>query len=525
MRHVIPVSAFAISLGILSACSVTPTPVDQASIEERVGADWQTAFGAQQPISGPISLNEAIARAIAYNMDNRLKLMEAVVANRSLKLSRWDMLPEIAADAGYFHRNKQHFASSEDVNGNQSLAQSTSLDKTYRTAGLDLYWNVLDFGINYLAAKQSADGVMIAVERQRKLMQNVIMDVEYAYWMAQAAQRAEAQLPTLIEQTRRALSSSRQSAERGLRKAEASLSYRRELLEQLQQLVELQSHMYESRRELASLMGLPPGTDYRVANTRHSAAIRSPFASMDLQQLEQYGLRNRPELLEEDYRRRMAVDELRKSCLQLLPGLELHTGYRYDSNSYLLYNDWGESSLRLTWNLLHSVIAGRDEVGYARDNIALGDVRRAALTVAVLTQIDLAKSHLSRAQLNYQYAQEIADIDGQMAKQTRARWKSNQGSELESIKAATQDLVSSVRRDVSYADWRNASGKLGNSVGFSPEYYIDYRQPLELIEQQVADLRSSQASMELLPEGGYSPVGVKQRESVISDDPQAARHW
>jgi len=242
-------------------------------------------------------------------------------------------------------------------------------------------------------------------------------------------------------------------------------------------------------------------------------------------QLEQYGLRNRPELLEEDYRRRMAVTELRKACLQLLPGLELHTGYRYDSNSYLLYNDWGESSLRLTWNLLHTVVAGRDEVGYARDNIELGDVRRAALTVAVLTQIDLAKSHLSRAQLNYQYALEIADIDDQMAQQARARWQSSQGTELESIKAATQELVSGVRRDVTYADWRNANGKLGNAVGFSPEYYIDYRQPLELIEQQVAELRSSQSSMELLPEGGYSPAGVEARENAIREDPQAARHW
>lgn len=525
MRYLPTVAAFAATLALLSACTVTPEAVDRASIEERVNADMATAFGNQQPVSGPVTLNEAIARAIAYNMDNRLKLMEAAVANRELKLSRWEMLPEIAADAGYWHRNKQHFASSEDVDGNESLVQSTSLDKTYSTAGLDLYWNVLDFGINYLSAKQAADGVMIAVERQRKMMHNVIMDVEYAYWMAQAAQRAETRLPTLIKRTREALARSRVSAERGLRKTEASLAYRRELLQTLQQLIELEGNMHDARRELASLMGLPPGTEYRVAGSESGDSIGNPFANMDIVALEQYGLRNRPELIEEDYRRRMAADELRKACLELLPGLELQTGYRYDDNSFLLYNDWGESSLRLTWNLLHTVVAGRDTVDYARDNIKLGDVRRAALTVAVLTQIDLAHSHLRRAQLNYQYALELADIDQQMAQQARARWQASQGTELESIRAATRNLLSGVRRDVTYADWRNANGKLGNAVGFSPEYYIDYRQPLDLIQQQVADMRAAGASRELLPTGGYSPVGVEARQSRIADDSQASVRW
>lgn len=522
MRYFPTVSAFVLAVATLSACSISPEAVDQASIEERVGMDWQMAFAKQQPVTGPITLNEAIARAIAYNMDNRLKLMEAAVANRELKLSRWEMLPEIAADAGYWHRNKQHFASSTDVDGNESLVQSTSQDKTYSTAGLDLYWNVLDFGINYLSAKQSANGVMIAVERQRKLMHNVVMDVEYAFWMAQAAQRAEALLPNLIEQTRTALDRSRESAERGLRKPEASLAYRRELLEQMQQLVELEGNMHDAKRELASLMGLPPNTHYQVAGNERGDSIGSPFANMDTMELEQYGLRNRPELLEEDYRRRIAADELRKACLELLPGLELHTGYRYNDDNHLLYNDWGESSLRLTWNLLHTVVAGRDMVGYARDNIQLGDVRRAALTVAVLTQIDLAHSHLRRAQLNYQYAHELADIDQQMAMQASARWRASQSSELESIRAKARYLLSSVRRDVSYADWRNANGRLGNAVGFSPEFYIDYRQPLKVIEQQVADMRTASASRELLPTGGYSPVGVQAREAQIAEDPQAA---
>ncbi|WGL18448.1 TolC family protein [Microbulbifer bruguierae] len=519
-----PLAAFSLTVATIAACSVTPEAIDEASVDQRASTDWMTVFGNQQPVTGPIDLNEAIARAIAYNMDNRLKLMEAVVANRNLRLSRWDMLPEIAASAGYHHRNKQHFASSEDVNGNQSLAQSTSLDKTYSTAGLELSWNVLDFGINYLSAKQAADGVMIAIERQRKLMHNVIMDVEYAFWMAAAAQRAHTQLPGLIEQTHRALEKSRQSAERGLRQTEASLSYRRDLLDLMQQLLALEADMFNAKMELASMMGLPPGTEFTVSASQ-SDILRSPFAEMSVPELEQYSLRNRPELLEEDYRERIAATEIRKACLQLLPGLELRTGYFYDDNSYLLYNDWAESSLRLTWDLLGTVVAGRDLVGYARDSERLGDVRRAALTVAVLTQVNLAYSHMRRAQLNHGYAEELADIDGAMASQSRARWQSSQGTELETIHAATQALLSNVERDASYADWRSANSRLANAVGFQPEFYIDYRQPLEVIEQQVADMRTQGASMELLPVGGYNSDGAEKREAEIREDGLDAAYW
>ncbi|WP_078083429.1 TolC family protein [Microbulbifer mangrovi] len=518
------VTAFGLTLATLSACSIKPTAIDDATVDQRASSDWQTAFGNQQPVTGPIDLNEAIARAIAYNMDNRLKLMEAVVANRNLRLSRWEMLPEIAASAGYNHRNKQRFASSEDVNGNQSLVQSTSQDKTYSTAGLDLSWNVLDFGINYLSAKQAADGVMIAVERQRKLMHNVIMDVEYAFWMAAAAQRARAQLPGLIAQTRSALEKSRQSAERGLRQTEASLSYRRDLLDLMQELLALEGDMHNAKMQLASLIGLPPGTEFTVS-ANNADILRSPFTEMSVMELEQYSLRNRPELIEEDYRQRIAATEIRKACLQLLPGLELRTGYFYDDNSFLLYNDWGESSLRLTWDLLGTVVGGKDLVGYARDSERLGDVRRAALTVAILVQVDLAYSHLKRAQLNHGYAEELAEVDRAMASQSRARWQSSQGTELESIHAATQALVSGVQRDVSYADWRSANSRLSNAVGFQPEFYIDYRQPLEVIEQQVADLRSQSASMELLSSGGYNPEGLEAREDVVREEGPAAAHW
>ena len=45
-------------------------------------------------------------------------------------------------------------------------------------------WNLLDFGVSYYRARQQADQVLIAEERKRKVVQNILADTRNAYWRA-----------------------------------------------------------------------------------------------------------------------------------------------------------------------------------------------------------------------------------------------------------------------------------------------------------------------------------------------------
>src|SRR5690606_29006486 len=111
----------------------------------------------QPPASAPVTLEEAMARALKYNLDNRLKMMEQALAHHQLDIANFNLLPQLTANAGYVTRDNRYGSSSQDLaTGQQSLVPSTSLDKTYRTADLSFSWNILDFGVSYYQAHQQA---------------------------------------------------------------------------------------------------------------------------------------------------------------------------------------------------------------------------------------------------------------------------------------------------------------------------------------------------------------------------------
>jgi len=104
-----------------------------------------------------------MARALKYNLDFRVGVMEEALAQRQLDLSRFDLLPELVLESGYAGRDKFNGASSRSlITGQQSVETSTSSDRDIISARLGLTWNVLDFGLSYVRAQQQADRVMIA---------------------------------------------------------------------------------------------------------------------------------------------------------------------------------------------------------------------------------------------------------------------------------------------------------------------------------------------------------------------------
>lgn len=105
----------------ISGCAVTTQPIDRSESEARARADLSSMFKDQEPLSGPLTLNEAMARAIKYNLEARLKVMEHALAERQLDLATFDMLPRMALSAGYAGRNNVSASSSRSIEtGSQS---------------------------------------------------------------------------------------------------------------------------------------------------------------------------------------------------------------------------------------------------------------------------------------------------------------------------------------------------------------------------------------------------------------------
>ena len=85
----------------LSACAVKPEAITLDQQIAQASADRVRMFDAQEPVTRPISLDEAMARAVKYNLQQRLTLMERALEDNLLDVQNLDMLPKLAARAGW----------------------------------------------------------------------------------------------------------------------------------------------------------------------------------------------------------------------------------------------------------------------------------------------------------------------------------------------------------------------------------------------------------------------------------------
>src|SRR5690606_2096423 len=98
-------SVLSLSLFLAGCGSLAPVAFTQDEIKERVAQDRLQMYADQEPITGPIDFHEAAARALKYNLDYKLKLMETALSKSLHDVSTYEMLPRLVAGAGYVNRN------------------------------------------------------------------------------------------------------------------------------------------------------------------------------------------------------------------------------------------------------------------------------------------------------------------------------------------------------------------------------------------------------------------------------------
>lgn len=475
LRHPLKIGVIAVLTSFLAGCaSLSPTPFTEGEIKERVAADREEMYAGQEPITGPVSFNEAAARALKYNLDYRLKLMENALAQGLMDVSRWDMMPRLLVGAGYSTRNNDSGGRSINIETREeSLAPSTSAERSHTMANMEVSWNLLDLGVSYFRAKQKADQYLMAKERERKVIQNVLQDTRNAYWRALGAQNLVTQVDDLIVRVNKALDRSRQAEKQGLLPQPVALGYQRALLDAVSLLSLRRQELELARAELAALMSLPPGTQYTLAEKQIPAL---PPVPKHVDQLETLALERRPEIMEEWYRKRVTSDDIKAAMVLALPGIQLDfLNAQYDSNKYLYNSSWMESGIRVSWNLFR--LAALPALKKANEAQArTDDYRRMALGMAVLTQVRIGVQRYALAKADLELAEESSRVDERLLNYAKAAEVSRVDSELEVIRAEARQLLSTYQRYASYSAAQSAWGRLYNSVG------------LDVIPEQIASL-------------------------------------
>jgi outer membrane protein TolC len=420
-----------------------------------------------EPIRGPISLEEAIARALKYNLDRRTKMMEEALALSQLDVSRYDMLPKVVAAAGYTARSEYPITRSEDsVTGAPSLANpSISSDRQHLVGDLGLTWNLLDFGVSYLNAKQNADRVLVAAERRRKAMHLLIQDVRTAFWRAAGAQKLRNDVRAAIALAEEALTDARQAETERVRSPLDSLRYQRQVLENVRLLEAIDHDLATAQVELAHLINAPLSLDLRVAEPGDS--LSRVLLEMPVERMEETAILRNADLREQFYGARIAREESEKILLRMFPNLSFNFNLRYDSDRFLVHHRWNEAGTQLSYSLLN-LLSYPAQKRLAEAGVALADQRRIATQMAVLAQVHVARLQYASAYQQFLRADSIYGVDDRINKIIGAGERAQVQSKLDRVSSNTTTILSLLRRYQALALAHAAASKLQATMGAEP---------------------------------------------------------
>ncbi|MBF0296466.1 MAG: TolC family protein [Magnetococcales bacterium] len=476
------------SAWLFSGCAVRPHPLETTELQQQLQLDREAMFARNDKADHPLTLPEAIARAMRFNLEQRVKELEELQAKKQISVSSLDMFPKLFASGGYTSRSNEGASTSKS-----SLVPSSSLDRDRNTGDLTFSWNILDLGVSYFNARQEANRFLIARERQRKVVRQLVQEVRGKFWRAAAAQQLRQDIQDTLKQADNALQNARQSEKEAVRNPMEALQYQQSLFDQISQLEVIAQELETARVELASIVNLPPGAQLALELPK-DGQNRVPTWSMPMERMEETAFLFNADLRESVLQTRIAVTETHKAVAKLLPGVSFNLGTQYDSNSYLVEHAWQEAGARVSFNIFN-LLTGPSQLSLAHSGLDVANARRLAVRMAVLTQLHLANHQFAFAKHNFQRLTMRHDVSQRIRQQTANRQQQDAGSILDLVTAQTREIVDRGRTYLALAEMHNALGRLQATLGLDMDPGDPSRMDLPALTARIA------SSLELLSTG------------------------
>jgi outer membrane protein TolC len=476
-----------LSASLLVGCSVRPDLISDDDINGFVAKNAQGLIADQEPVGGPIGLYEAMARALKYNLDYKVEMMNTTLAAAAADVKSADMLPQVATNWGYSARDPNGGGYSRSITtGLKSADASTSSQSSNFSADITASWNILDFGLSYVRAKQAGDEALIAEENKRKVVNRIVEDVRTAYWRAASAERLLAGLQSLESRVNSALANSRSLSREGALAPLTALTYQRELIEIRKQIHELERDLKTAKIQLAALMNVPPNISFSLVIPQRGSIV--PKLNQNSETLVETAMIHRPELHEALLKERISAKEADAALLSLLPGIQLYGGTNWDSNNLLFNNNWVSWGAKASWNVMRVFqYPAIKKQGDAKAELTREQAL--AMTMAVFTQVHAARARFAHSSEILKDADDYYGVQRRILNQVRSQASVNQASEQSLIREEMNTLLASVKYDVAYADLQNAFAGVYSSIGIDP--YGENVNGSESVKALSAALRST----------------------------------
>ena len=412
-----------------------------------------------------VDLYTAIALAIENNKDLKVKILETSLSYKRIEDVEFDMLPSMTANAGYtgsdrYKATTSATVSSSDKAGSLGSSYSTSRDREVNEQDIGFSWNILDFGLSYIRAGQSSDRYLISRELERKAASNIKRDVVRAYWNALSANKLIKRYDPLLIKVNKALNDSQKIEELLLQKPMDALLYQKELLDIQRALQSQKQSFVNAEIELRSLMGLLPNEKITLVETD----LPLNELNMKLDEMENYALVNRSELMENRYKERISIAETKAGMRSLLPGLNFNASWTSSSNDYLMNKTNFEYGSSIGANLFNVFRAPKIKKINKKTTEIIQE-QRLALSMAVLSQVHISNIEYQMALEEYETSKRYYDVSRKITQQVRNAQKIARFGELELIREEASLLVAELRKDIAYSKVQFSIAQVYTSVG------------------------------------------------------------
>lgn len=467
---------------LLPGClSLQPEPMSPAEVARRNAESLRLVALQAEPMPASLSLEWAFARALKFNLDRRVKKMEAAIALGQFDLAKFDTLPKLTAEAGYSYRSNESIVNSRDsVTGRPSLSNpSISNDRIHTHTAIGPTWNLLDFGTSYFGAKQAGDRALAAAERRRKSTHLLLAEVRSAFWRVAVAQRLAPEVRQALTDAEAALAEARRMEQDRLRPPAESLRLQRALLEHIGQLETLEQEMSIARVELANLVGAPVAAAYVVSEP--AFALPAALLEVPPEEMEEIALANNPDLAIALYDVRIAQQETHKAITKLFPSVTFEYQLRHDTDSYMINDTWQTAGARISFDLFRLASLGRDleVIGLTED---LARRKQMATMMATVAQVNLSRIEYRLAYRAFERAEQTAGVDARLREVFLAQGREELQSRLELVAARTNAILSVGQRYRALIQAQAAIGRMQSILGLDPLL----EPPLDIPTQELA---------------------------------------
>jgi outer membrane protein TolC len=453
----------------VTGCSVKPKLITKKELNTDIKENLEFITKNSTPITKEISLEEAINRAIKYNLDKKVSVMERALAQKEAKNMTYELLPKLTASAGYSARNNYAASASTSFTNNQpdpldaNPTYSLSSSKSRFTSNMEFSWNILDFGLSYIRAKQQSDKYLISIEREKKVKHNITKDVRKAYYEALSATELIEKIEPIMIETKKAIEFSQKAKSLRVSSSMEALTYQRELHDILRSLNSIRKELITSKTILSELMGLKPGTQFKLVKLKKDEYL-VPSIPLTINEMEKIAIKNRPEIHESRYKERISEEEITAAKLSILPRFGISTGLHYDNSEYLLNGDWFSYGATVSWNLF-DLFGYSNRQDIAKSKFAIAKQQKLAIYMAVLSQVHLSYIKFKELKKDYILSKRYLEISDEIFSIIKSKNELNLNSDLIFIKEKLNHILAILRHSSSYAQMQNSYGELLVSIG------------------------------------------------------------